>query len=567
MAKKIVKSEKKFLPLLRNTKIVGMKHFLLPIITSLALTAQGQLVIDNATFFIGENAVVTVQGNLTTNVAIQAGGSGATRGKIQMKGAAAQTITVNSATAIIPRLEIDNANHVQLAGTNDLRVDNQLDFTNGKLQLGARNILLPEAITITGAGAGKFIETNGTGEARQLMTANGSRVVPVGTGSHFNPTTVTTTGSTFGVNAYIGVRSTGAAVSTPQRHPRTETFLNTAFAVTRSGVTGGTVNVTGTYTDGQLAGLGTPVEADLNGFFWDGAAWSLAGGTQNAATNTIGANVGASGGVVYGMNKFVLANAKVFLQGAYNTGTGLMSDGLRTPSNLIPLSDPYRVAPYLGVFTHVANNTGETVNSSVFDNNIAFTENNIVDWVYVELRNITSPTQAPVIQTRSVLVQRDGDLVDVDGVSPVYFKNVDAGNFAISVRHRNHIGLSTNPAVPVALGLTPTMVNMSNLATSSLFGTENSNYARVGGVNLLMAGNSNLNNNVRYGGPANDKDFILSSGLTSNPGAVISNTYSQFDLNMNRVIRFGGPGNDKDFILSTPLGNNPTITRNQSLPN
>jgi hypothetical protein len=36
------------------------------------------------------------------------------------------------------------------------------------------------------------------------------------------------------------------------------------------------------------------------------------------------------------MDKFVLATAKVFLQGAYNTTTGVMADNLRTPTNLIP---------------------------------------------------------------------------------------------------------------------------------------------------------------------------------------------------------------------------------------
>jgi len=521
-----------------------MKHFLLPIITSLALTAQGQLVIDNATFFIGENAVVTVQGNLTTNVAIQAGGSGATRGKIQMKGASAQTITVNSASATIPRLEIDNTNHVQLAGTNDLRVDNQLDFTNGKLQLGARNILLPETISITGAGVGKFIETNGAGEARQLMTANGSRVVPVGTGTHFNPTTVTTTGSTFGANAYIGVRSTGAAVSTPQRHPRTETYLNTAFAVTRSGVTGGTVNVAATYTDGQIAGLGTPVEADLNGFFWDGATWSLAGGTQNAGTNTIGANVGASGGVVYGMNKFVLANAKVFLHGPFNNVTGLMNEGIRAAGN-IPLSDPYRAAPYN--YPHNANNNaiGETINASVLTAQ-GNPENNIVDWVVVELMNNNSP--ATVIQSRSVLVRRNGSLVDVDGTSPVYFKNIDAGNYNLSVRHRNHVGAMTNATQALALNSGATY-DFSLNATSAFvnpsltFGAlrelpRNGNSSVWG----LYSSDGNFNKRTQItGSPAvNDYSLLLNS-INLTPG------YYPRDYNMDGTVRTSGSPTLNDY--------------------
>jgi hypothetical protein len=214
----------------------------------------------------------------------------------------------------------------------------------------------------------------------------------------------------------------------------------------------------------------------------------------------------------------------------------------------------------------MANANGETVNASLF-NNSPNPENDLVDWVFVELRSISSPTVAPVVQTRSVLVQRDGDLVDVDGTSPVYFKNVDAGNFAVSIRHRNHAGLSTNPAVPVGLGLATTALNFTSLAPASLFGTDNVNYARVNNINMLYGGNSNANTNVRFGGPSNDKDFILSNGLSGNPASVISNVYNINDLNMNRVVRFGGPGNDKDFILNSPLGSNPALTKNQSLPN
>jgi hypothetical protein len=544
LTKKIVKSEKKFLPLFRNTKIVGMKHFLLPIITSFALTAQGQLVIDNATFFIGENAVVTVQGDLTTNVAIQAGGSGATRGRIQMKGSSAQTITINSATASIPRLEIDNTNHVQLAGSNDLRIENQLDFTNGKLQLGSRNILLPEGITITGAGAGKFIETNGTGEARQLMTANGTRVVPIGTGTHYNPTTITTTGSTFGSNAYIGVRSTGSPVSTPQRHPRTETFLNTAWAVTRSGVTGGTVNVVGTYTDGQLAGLGTPVEADLNGFFWDGTSWSMAGGTQNPANNTVGADVGASGGVVYGMNKFVLANAKVFLHGAFNNATGLMNDGLRAAGS-IPLNDPYRVAPYN--YPHSANNNAiaETIAPSVLSAQVN-PENNIVDWVVVELLNNNSP--AAVIQSRSALVRRNGTLVDVDGTSPIYFKNLNPGNYNISVRHRNHLGAMTNATQ--ALSLNSGSSYDFSLNATSAFVNPSFTYGplrelpRTGNTSVwgLYSSDGNFNKRVQITGSPSVNDYsLLLNSINLTPG------YYQRDYNMDGTVRTTGSPNLNDY--------------------
>ena len=54
----------------------------------------------------------------------------------------------------------------------------------------------------------------------------------------------------------------------------------------------------------------------------------------------------------------------------------------------------------------------------------------------------------PTLATRAALLQRDGDVVDVDGVSSVQVAVAD-GNYYVAVRHRNHLGVMT--ANPVAL--------------------------------------------------------------------------------------------------------------------
>ncbi len=547
----------------KRNKTISMKNILLPLIATvlMTITVKAQLVIDNATFFIGENAVVTVQGNLTTNVDIQAGGAAATQGKIQMKGSSLQSIAAGG--RVIPRLEIDNASHVQL--TEDLRVENRIDLLSGRLRTFNNNLILPATVTVVGMNASRFIETNGTGAVRQLVPANVAslKMVPIGNGANYTPIEFTSTGATYAAGAYISFRATGMAVPTPARHPRTESYLTNSWEVTKSGITGGAQNVEGTYTNGQITGT----EADIRGFFWNGSSWSLAGGGQNATNNMVGTSVAGNTGTLYGMNRFLLASPKVFLEGAYNSGTGLMNDNLRAGTNLIPTSDPYRSAPYNTSFSHVNNSVAETVAASLFNDN-GNPNDNIVDWVYVELRNVTSPTQAAVVQTRSVLVQRDGDLVDVDGVSPVYFKNVDAGaTYAVAIRHRNHIGLSTSPAVPLSLGLANTNINVTSLPTASLFGTANTNYVRTGGnINLLYSGNANSNTNVRFSGIANDRDFMLGSILSGNRALLINNVYSQGDVNMNRNVRFAGIANDRDFMLATPLSGNQAALKTQSLP-
>jgi hypothetical protein len=165
-----------------------------------------------------------------------------------------------------------------------------------------------------------------------------------------------------------------------------------------------------------------------------------------------------------------------------------------------------------------------------------------------------------------VLLQSDGDLVDVDGVSPVYFKNVDGGNYTVSVRHRNHLGMSSNPANPIALGLSNSPYDFTTAAGAGVFGVPVTNYTQVNGKNLLYAGNASLNTNVRYAGIGNDKDFMLSL-LGGDPLGVLSTVYHQGDLNLNRIFRYAGISNDKDFLLATPAGSDPLAVRTQALPN
>ena len=537
-----------------------MKQLITIGVALLSLSAQAQLVVQNgATFFIDAGATVTVQGDVTASANISG------TGKLLMKGTTLQNLNLNGFS--VPNLEIDNASHVALGGAG--RVEGVLTFTNGKLQLGTNNLTVSSTGSFTGAAAGKFVETNGTGELRKELTAAGTITLPLGVGSDYTPLQYQLTGGTY-TSAYVAGRAVSGGH--PAKHPRTSDFLNQYWSLNRSGITGATVTTVGTYVDPSDV---TGTESDLRAMTYDGSNWAL-GSAQDNTGNTVTAPMSGNTGDLYAMNRFVLVSPKVFLQGAYNSTTGLMNDLLRnstatyTPgvlpaSNLIPTSDPYRTTPYNTGFTHVANSVSETINSSVL-NDQANPENNIVDWVFVELRNITSPTQAPVVQTRSVLVQRDGDLVDVDGVSPVYFKNVDAGSYAVSVRHRNHTGLSSNPATAITLNLANTNYDFTTALSSGIYGTANTNYAVLSGKNLLYGGNANGNLNVRYNGAINDKDAIL-TGLSGNAATSQANVYNIGDVNMNRILRYNGANNDKDFILANPLSGSAAITKLQSLPN
>lgn len=522
-----------------------LQLLLLGITTMFSNILFAQLFIDQATFTIQAGATVTVQGDLTSNTDIQGAG------KIVMKGTAKQNINMGGFT--LPNLEIDNTSNTTLTGA--AKISGDLLFTNGKIILGANNLTLTSTATTTGAGAGKFVETNSNGQLVKLLTADVNSVeLPVGAGSSYRPAFVTTTGTYS--NANVGVRV--LAVVEPNAPPKISDYLLSYWPVTKAGITG-TVIVSGQYMDAaDVSGT----EANLVGYFFNGTDWSSSGETHNAATNRVTAPISTASGNLYGMDKFVLAKTKVFLQGAYNTSTGVMSDALRTPTNLIPLSDPYRVAPYN--FTQVSNLIAETAAASVFTDQ-ASTNDNIVDWVFLELRSNGTNPGNKIEQTRSALIKRDGTIVDIDGRSPVTFNNTLNGSYTIAIRHRNHLGISADPGTNLLLmgeqKSTAPLLDLTTAIDGQIFGTTAA-YTMAGNINLMWAGNANHNANVRYTGIQNDKDAILSDlgGAPSLTG------YYRSDINMNRIIRYSGIQNDKDFLLSSVLATIAATTRTQQLP-
>ncbi len=512
--------------------------------------ASAQLFIDNAQFTIQSGATVTVQGDVTSNIDILG------PGLLQMKGTALQNINMNGFT--IPNLEIDNTNNVALTG--NCKLGTSLLFTNGKVQLGNFNFVLASAASVTGAADNKFLETNGTGYAQINIgnAAAANQILPVGAGTSYAPISLSHSGGTY-TSALLGAQArTGKS---PNSHPRVESYTNVYWPVATTGITGGTFSGTGTYpADGVPGFIGT--ETDIRGMSFNGTDWSLVGESHNFATNAITAQLASNSGQILGMNRFVLMNSRVLLQGANPVG-GVMSDALRASPTVIPTTEPYRGAPYN--FTSLNGGIQEVASASVFNDLGSF--NNIVDWVFLELRNNAS-SGSTLLQTRSAFVQRDGDVVDIDGTSPVYFKNVDAGDYTITVRHRNHLAISTNNTASSFKNLTlssSTPILDFTSPSTNILGVANTNYMQSGGYNMMWSGNVNFNTQSKYTGPGNDKDYLLGTILGGVATNIVS-VYSPGDINFNKVARYTGPGNDKDYLLATVLAGLATKTFTQVLP-
>lgn len=125
----------------------------------------------------------------------------------------------------------------------------------------------------------------------------------------------------------------------------------------------------------------------------------------------------------------LLLNLKVALQGPYN-GTGM--DTTLRHNGSIPLSQPYSVAPWSYAGTENAANPPAGA----------------VDWVLVELRTGTAANTK--FASRAGWLMTDGAVKELAGLSPLGFTGLDAGNYYVAVRHRNHLAIMSAAAVAVS---------------------------------------------------------------------------------------------------------------------
>lgn len=303
----------------------------------------------------------------------------------------------------------------------------------------------------------------------------------------------------------------------------------------------------GAVGDGYVTGCGsTPAS---NAVFTGGTG----DGHDVRCARTMNTNLSFAGGTDDGwasstdVVRFSALRAIVLLEGPYDANMGLMRDDLRA-HGLLPLSEPYTaigLPPSVGD----ASNTSTAVLAE--EGNDA-----IVDWIAMELRSANARTTT--VARAIGLVQRDGDVVGVDGTGPLVFR-VPEGEYYLAVRHRNHLGVIT--AAPVSIGCAAIPVDLTN--ASALFGVEASK--PINGVEVLWAGDVTTDGQVKYTGALNDRDPIL----LRIGGVVPTNTvvgYFREDVNMDGVVKYTGAANDRDPILVNIGGAVPTNVRNAQLP-
>jgi hypothetical protein len=138
-------------------------------------------------------------------------------------------------------------------------------------------------------------------------------------------------------------------------------------------------------------------------------------------------------------------------------------------------------------------------------------------------------------------LQRDGDIVDLDGVSPVCFNRVAPGFYYVVVGHRNHLKVMTantvflNNAGTISLDFTSGALNTfgtnaQNVTATSLF---------TNGVRVMVGGDADFNGPVQ-----NSDDVIWWSPQVGGSG------YLRADYNCDGQVQ----NSDRVFIWSHNVG-------------
>lgn len=240
-------------------------------------------------------------------------------------------------------------------------------------------------------------------------------------------------------------------------------------------------------------------------------------------------------------------SAKVFLQGPLNSTGTQMTNTLSTGTTpLIPLTDPYGLN---------ATTTISTLQS-----------NNVTDWVRVELRTTAAATTAPA-ESIAALLSNDGTLRNADGTTPLRF-NTSTGNYYVSIRHRNHLGVMS--ANTVAISVTPVTVDFTQSTTATYGdGVSTPSQKTVGSVRAMWAGNaSGLTSTgidaIRNSGATGDRTAINNTLIANGSLSGLVSGYLNTDLNLDGVTRNSGASGDgtllNNIILTHPSNSGSTLT-------
>jgi hypothetical protein len=505
---------------------------------------QAQLYINGATFYIQAGATVTAQGDvqnsgtLTNDGILQVQGNFSntsvyngtvTTGVLQMTGTG--NVTFNSGASTINNLVINKTNatdRVLLTGTALLGFT--YTHTNGIFSTDPvanplYSLTAPVGATFSFA-AGKEI----VGKVKRTGWVNGASSV-------FNQPNmlVTTNGGTNPTDVSV----TMIPLSEGGDPTQAEREVKRKFLFAATGGSGYTADVRYPYLTAEL---NTNTEANLVPWQLVTAEWN--GRLTPVSRDAVNDYVSTTGITASEFNQeWKLADPKYTfnvtaqLRGPWNNTD--MNTTLNTAA-LIPNAQPYNTTPFLYTGTE----------------NQAVPNANVVDWVLVEHRKplsglATDATSATISGRQAGYLLKTGQVVGLDGVTPITFDITKQGPSYIIVRHRNHLGVMSNTIASNAAG---TFTNDFSILANS--------YKPAGAPSdpvVLLAGGAG-----KYGlwaGDANKSGVVNATDVNAIKAAIaaLATGYLFTDVNLSNSI------NSTDVNLSkltiSSLGTGGTLGR------
>jgi large repetitive protein len=299
----------------------------------------------------------------------------------------------------------------------------------------------------------------------------------------------------------------------------------------------------------------------------------------------------ANATITFAVMPTIALKVRVYLEGSLMNSSGIASDGrplmrdnLRvSPFNskrIIPLKDPYQYAvnasptyvydlsatpQLINRYKEIACGTyakfGVIPDSTIF--NITG-QNAIVDWIFVELRDKNDNKK--IVATRSGLLQRDGDIVDLDGKSALAFPDVEADNYYIAIKHRNHLSVMSKSNLQPTVYITLVDFTKPSLQTYDIGIVNGNNYRDLGqkynvkpGYNSMWAGDFNSDGILKADASNDEINTLVNEVLLMSEDGTYGLNFDKAigylgsDYNMNSKARFDNPHDDKNMLYGQVL--------------
>lgn len=483
-----------------------MRRFnILMFFSLMAVTMNAQFINNGATVTIQSGATLRVEtdfqnngtGTITNNGVIEVSGNFTNAGTATLTPAVGTVKFIGTANTTL-NTGGDALNNVEMAKTSNATVSlaapasigGNLSFTGtgSKIVLGANDLTLASASTVTTPGANGYVVTDGAGGLVKGITANNSAfLMEVGDATNYSPVSNNVTGTYSSSTLKARVYTSGLQ----PKYGDASDYINREWNVVANNISSYTNTITGTYVAGDVVGT----QALIKGATYHTGDWRFDGSAGSGSTvtaSTTNADVKLSG-----MNFYGKVNLQAYLAGALSGGSMTT-----TLNSILPLTTPYTASPF-----NAPTVTAPSIPATA------------TDWILVEVRDPSTP--ATLISQTSAFILSNGTIVGIDGNS-LKLKNAVASAH-IGLKHRNHLPIRTDS--PIDLVNPPVIKNFS-LGTSEAYTnpsiTTNANMRLVGSVYAMWSGNTNSNNNVRYLGPSNDNSALLSA-----LGGVAGNVYTQ----------------------------------------